>query len=168
MSRVDGTTATDKSEETGRMLDRAAVTPRALICSRDDLDSRMADALSRLLGSGIVLSSAMILMGLAIMLVVGDRSYPVDGSTLLATLRAPAESNPAIPTALPLILDGLSIGHPLAIITFGLWLLLAIPVARVATMLVLFARNHDRVFAAFSLVVLVVLLTSISGVIRME
>jgi uncharacterized membrane protein len=51
--------------------------------------------------------------------------------------------------------------EPLAIAQTGLLTLLATPVARVATSVVAFALERDRLYAAITLAVLLILLTSI-------
>jgi uncharacterized membrane protein len=51
------------------------------------------------------------------------------------------------------------------IIAFGLLLLIATPIARVALLLVVFAREKDRLYVAISAVVLAVLLMGALGVV---
>jgi uncharacterized membrane protein len=54
--------------------------------------------------------------------------------------------------------------HGRAVIQFGIVLLLATPVARVALTVVAFALQRDRLYVVVTLIVLAVLLTSIAGV----
>jgi uncharacterized membrane protein len=53
--------------------------------------------------------------------------------------------------------------QPRSIIQFGLLLLIATPIARVAFSVVAFAVQRDRLYLAITLVVLMVLLWSVSG-----
>jgi uncharacterized membrane protein len=55
----------------------------------------------------------------------------------------------------------LAVLEPLAIAQLGLLTLLATPVARVATSVVAFAREGDRLYTAITLVVLAILLGSV-------
>ena len=55
---------------------------------------------------------------------------------------------------------GLATADPATIIQFGVMLLIATPVARVAFALVAFAIERDRLYVAVSLIVLAVLLFS--------
>lgn len=55
--------------------------------------------------------------------------------------------------------------HPRGLIQFGLLILLATPVVRVAVSLVTFLRERDRLYAALTACVLLILLLSLSGVV---
>lgn len=54
-------------------------------------------------------------------------------------------------------------GHPLGVIQLGLLLLIATPIVRVAFSAVAFAAEGDRMYVAFTLIVLAVLLYSLFG-----
>ncbi len=54
-------------------------------------------------------------------------------------------------------------GNPLAIMQLGLLLLIATPIARVVFSVLAFAREGDRMYVAFTLIVLAVLLYSLFG-----
>jgi uncharacterized membrane protein len=53
--------------------------------------------------------------------------------------------------------------HPLAIIQFGILILIATPVARVAFSVCVFIRQRDRIYIVITLVVLCTLLFSLAG-----
>jgi uncharacterized membrane protein len=55
--------------------------------------------------------------------------------------------------------------RPRGLIQFGLLILLATPVVRVAVSLVTFLRERDRLYATLTAVVLLILLLSLSGVV---
>lgn len=55
--------------------------------------------------------------------------------------------------------------RPRGLIQFGLLILLATPVARVAVSLVSFLRERDRLYATLTALVLLILLLSLSGVV---
>lgn len=57
--------------------------------------------------------------------------------------------------------EGLSVLRPIAITQLGLLVLLATPVMRVATSVVGFALERDRLYVVVTLIVLTILLTSI-------
>ncbi len=54
-------------------------------------------------------------------------------------------------------------GHPLGVMQLGLLLLIATPIARVVFSAVAFALEKDRMYVAFTLIVLAVLLYSLFG-----
>jgi uncharacterized membrane protein len=99
---------------------------------------------------GVAVSAAMIGTGFVAALAIGWQ-----GSLIGA---APA----AAPTTdFSNLLGRLATLEPAAITQLGLVTLLATPVARVAASVVAFALEHDRLYAAITLAVLLVLLTSI-------
>jgi len=53
--------------------------------------------------------------------------------------------------------------QPLSVIQFGLLLLIATPIARVAFSVIAFAVQRDRLYLALTMVVLAVLISSLSG-----
>ena len=59
--------------------------------------------------------------------------------------------------------SGVLTGHPRAVIQFGLLLLMATPVARVAFSVFAFAVQRDRTYVVVTLIVLAVLTYSMSG-----
>lgn len=61
------------------------------------------------------------------------------------------------------ILRGVAALHPEAIVQFGLVLLIATPVARVAMSLVAFILQRDRVYVVVTTIVLAVLIFSLTG-----
>jgi uncharacterized membrane protein len=63
-------------------------------------------------------------------------------------------------TTLPSVIQGITQGNPRALIMMGLLLLLATPVIRVAISVTLFALEHDWLFVAITVIVLIVLAIS--------
>ncbi|SPE40435.1 conserved membrane hypothetical protein [Candidatus Sulfopaludibacter sp. SbA3] len=61
------------------------------------------------------------------------------------------------------VLGGVFRLQPRSVIQFGLLLLIATPIARVAFSVIAFAIQRDRVYVALSVVVLAVLVWSLSG-----
>jgi uncharacterized membrane protein len=61
------------------------------------------------------------------------------------------------------VLTGIRDGHPEALIQLGLLLLVATPIARVALSVVAFALERDWLYAAITLLVFALLVTSITG-----
>ncbi len=94
---------------------------------------------------GSLLSTAIILVGVAV-LAWSSRSEP------LAVGYRPAVHTPAQ------LLAGLRGSDPLAIVSLGLLVLIATPVARVASTVVYFLWKRDRVYLAVTGFVLLVLL----------
>lgn len=64
------------------------------------------------------------------------------------------------------VLKGLSERHCRSFIQFGLLLLIATPIARVAFSVVAFAFQRDRVYVVMTVAVLALLLGSLSGLVR--
>ena len=117
-------------------------------------DEEVGIAVGRLLRAGVVTAAAVTALGGALYLwrqAGGQVEYRVFHG-------AP----PGIGT-LGGILRGVAGLDPLAVIQFGLILLIATPVARVALSLVGFRKERDRKYQAITLLVLGILLASLFG-----
>jgi uncharacterized membrane protein len=114
-------------------------------------DPQMEAMMGRLLQAGVLLASAVVLIGGALYLHAqhGSASNYRSFSSEPANLRQLRDMGHSIAT-----------GDPATIIQLGVLLLIATPVARVAFALVAFAIERDRLYVAVSLTVLAVLLFS--------
>ncbi len=111
---------------------------------------RFREMVSAVLIIGVVVSAALIALGFVAALTVGWQGSLLGAAE--ATLATTDFSN------LPGRLASL---EPAAIAQLGLLTLLATPVSRVAASVVGFALERDRLYAAITLAVLAILLTSI-------
>jgi uncharacterized membrane protein len=112
-------------------------------------DHRMEVIMGRLLQTGVLLASAVVLFG-GLLYLHAHTGNPVDYRTFRsepANLRHPAE-----------LLRLVATGNGAAIVQLGLLLLIATPIARVVFAVVGFAIERDRLYAAISLLVLAVLM----------
>jgi uncharacterized membrane protein len=112
-------------------------------------DRRMEIIMGRLLQAGVLLASAVVLVG-AVLYLREYRDKPVNYRTFsveAADLRYPVR-----------LFQLLGTGDPAAIVQLGILLLIATPVARVLFAVVGFAIERDRLYVCISLVVLTVLL----------
>jgi uncharacterized membrane protein len=118
-------------------------------------DQKIEDIIGNLLRVGVGTAAAVVLVGAAAYLIrhgFGHANYrvfrgePSDLRTLRGIVRAAV---------------GL---HPRGIIQLGLVLLIATPVARVAFSVFAFAVERDRMYVAFTLIVLGILIVSLAGI----
>lgn len=103
---------------------------------------RMEGTLSLLLRLGVILSGALVLLGLAIMAATGDTSCShgvMDFKWMLL---------------------GTSFFEPSHVIFLGFITLIATPVIRIAASVVMFYRARDQTFAAITAIVLLILAIS--------
>ena len=107
-------------------------------------------AISRVLRAGVIVSATLIAFGFAASFLVGW-----DGSL---TGAPPSSVDPA---SFQGMAEGLRELRPIAITQLGLLVLIATPVVRVAISVVGFAREHDLLYTAITLVVLGLLLSSL-------
>jgi uncharacterized membrane protein len=114
-------------------------------------DPQMEVMMGRLLQVGVLLASAVVLIGGVLYLHAQHGSIPNYRSF---------SSEPAKLRQLRDMGQGIATGDPATIIQLGILLLIATPVARVAFALVAFAIERDRLYVAVSLIVLAVLLFS--------
>jgi uncharacterized membrane protein len=114
-------------------------------------DLQMEVIMGRLLQAGVLLASAVVLIGGVLYLHAQHGGVPNYRSF---------SSEPAKLRKLGDMVHGIAIGDPATIIQLGILLLIATPVARVGFALVAFAIERDRLYVAVSLTVLAVLLVS--------
>ena len=107
-------------------------------------------AISRVLRTGVIISATLIAFGFATSFLVGW-----NGSL---TGAPPSLVDPA---SFEGMMDGLRQLRPIAITQLGLLVLIATPVVRVAISVAGFAREHDLLYVAITLVVLGMLLASL-------
>ena len=116
-------------------------------------DKRIEQVIGALLQAGVLLSAAVVLAGGVWLLIECGREGPNyrQFRPIDAALRTPAG-----------IIASLRHPDPGSLIQFGLLLLIATPVARVALSLAAFALQRDRVYVVVTLVVLAVLSYSLA------
>jgi uncharacterized membrane protein len=115
-------------------------------------DRRMETIMGRLLQAGVLLASAVVLLG-GVLYLKAHAGTPVNYRTFTgeaANLRYPAR-----------LLSLLKTGEPAAIVQLGILLLIATPVARVVFAVIGFAIERDRLYVVISLIVLAVLTFSL-------
>ena len=105
--------------------------------------------IGRLLQAGVLIAAAVVLAGGGMMLAQPGSAH-ADYHTY--------SGEPAALTQLGSIVRGVGALDASAIVQFGLVLLIATPVARVALTLVAFTLQRDRTFMALTLIVLALLL----------
>jgi len=112
-------------------------------------------ALSTLLRAGVLLAAAFVLVGGVVYLFLhgGERPDYAHFSAEAADLR----SIPGVARAAAHL-------RPQGLIQFGLLLLIATPIMRVAFSLVAFVRERDRIYVGLTAVVLGILLLSVTGI----
>lgn len=110
-------------------------------------------AISRVLRIGVVLSVAIIALGL-VMTFLHHPEYATSHS-MLGSLTAPGAQ---YPNTLFGVFRGVGEGHGLSIVMLGLLLLIATPLARVALSIAIFVIEHDRLYTAITTAVLLILL----------
>lgn len=117
-------------------------------------DQRMETVMGRLLQTGVLLASAVVLLG-GVLYLHAHKGSPMDYTTFTGepeALRHPLQ-----------LLHLIAAGDGAAIVQLGLLLLIATPIARVVFAVIGFAIERDRLYVAVSLVVLAVLLISLFG-----
>ena len=105
----------------------------------------MDTAITALLRVGVLLSVAVIATGMVITLVQSPASF----STRVAAF---------FPRTIGEVVDGVRHGSGLAIMTTGLLLLIATPVARVALSVVIFVIVRDKLYVAITTAVFIILM----------
>jgi uncharacterized membrane protein YfcA/uncharacterized membrane protein len=116
--------------------------PPAKSNDRDALVRQAEVVISAVLRGGVLLSAAIILMGLVLFVAEGTRAR-------------------VFPHTLATLVQSVAQGNPLGVIMLGLVVLLFTPVLRVAVSIGAFAVEHDRRYVVITSVVLVLLLISI-------
>ena len=117
-------------------------------------DDALEGVMSRILRVGVVVAAALVATGGVVYLLRVGGQTPHYGSFSVAarSLRDPAT----------IVRDAFR-GQSTALIELGLIVLVLTPVARVAFALLAFLRLRDRLYVAFSAVVLTVLVFSLTG-----
>ena len=108
---------------------------------------------------GVLLSFAIVAIGIGAVTVTGQTGYQqirLDSVSSIIEYQA----KPDFPNSLGDMFSGLVALKPYAIITFGLLVLIAIPVMRVLVSIIAFALERDWLYMAITAVVLAVLLLS--------
>jgi uncharacterized membrane protein len=117
-------------------------------------DHRIEVILGNLLRTGVLISAAVVLWGACIYLFRHGHE-PAD----YRIFRGEPSEFRTIPGVIQSVINGRGRGW----IQLGLLLLIATPIARVAFSIVGFALEHDRMYVAFTLIVLGILLYSLLG-----
>jgi uncharacterized membrane protein len=125
-----------------------------MVVARGWTDKRIEGIVANLLRYGVVLSAAVVVCGAVVYLVRHGHS-PADYRVF--------HGEPSDLRTVGGIAHGAMAGQGRAIIQLGLLLLIATPVARVAFSIFGFAAGRDRLYVAFTLVVLAILLFSLIG-----
>jgi uncharacterized membrane protein len=115
-------------------------------------DHEVEQVVGRLLQVGVLLASAVVLAGGVMLLARHGGEVPS-----LAEFHGAASHLRSVGGAF----RGLREGNPRAIVQFGIVLLIATPVARVALTLGAFALQRDRLYVALTALVLVLLLVGL-------
>jgi len=117
-------------------------------------DRRIEVILGNLLRTGVLISAAVVLLGACIYL-SRHAHEPAD----YRVFRGEPSEYRTIPGVIQSVINGRGQG----LIQLGLLLLIATPIARVALSVVGFAIERDRMYVAFTLIVLAILLYSLLG-----
>ena len=117
--------------------------------------SELTETIGKILRYGVVLSSAMLGVGLVILLFGPPSGAP---STLQGTIAA-HYGGPTLTTSA--WLAGVSHGNALSILQLGMLTLLATPLVRVGASVLLFLKEGDRLYVGVTLLVLGMLLLAI-------
>ncbi len=118
-------------------------------------DYRVNQIIGNLLRIGVVAAALVVLSG--------GIAYLIGHSTDIPAKRF-FVSEPVILRSIPEIMRGALAGHSLQLIQFGLLLLIATPIARVAFSVLAFALQRDRTYVVVTLIVLSLLMFSLAGV----
>lgn len=115
--------------------------------------------IAQLLRWGVLLSFIIVAIGIGILILTGNTGYHtvrLDDLDTIVQYRMP----PDFPNTLGDVLNGVLALRPYAIIAFGLVILIAIPVLRVAVSVIAFAAEKDWLYVLITSFVLLVLLLS--------
>lgn len=119
--------------------------------------------LSHLLRAGVLISAAVILVGVVLLFTTGRQAgYFSQGLAGLIDYPPHAGGAP-VDSTINAVLAGLRVGEPDAVISLGLLLLIATPIVRVAASVLLFLQQRDYRYVAITLFVLGVLLLALRG-----
>jgi uncharacterized membrane protein len=125
--------------------------------------TRMELAISSVLRWGVLVSAFVVLVGILAFALTHTTGYAhVPPHHLRDLLAYHQERGPAyFPTAVHEVVAGALAGKPYAIIAFGIILLIATPVVRVAMSVLFFLAVRDWLYVVITLIVLTVLLGSL-------
>ena len=113
------------------------------------------DTIGNILRTGVVLSSAVIAIGLVLTLVAPPPGMPETlQGTITANFGGPTMSHTAL-------LTGIAQGSAVSVLQLGTLILLATPIVRVAASALLFFREKDMLYVGVTLLVLGMLLFAI-------
>lgn len=122
----------------------------------DEGEPRWVDiAISWLLRTGVLVSITVVAVGI----VISFTHHP-EYFTSRPQLGHLTSAGAHFPHTLSEVVSGIRAGRGQAIVTAGLLLLIATPVARVAFSIVVFAIEHDHLYVVITAVVLIVLMVS--------
>lgn len=121
---------------------------------REWTDRRVETIVGNLLRVGVIISAIIVLAGGIVFLV----RHGMEPANYRVFRGEPSELRHVRG-----VLRGIAALHSRAVIQLGLLLLIATPIARVGFSVFGFAREHDRMYVAFTGVVLVILLYSLLG-----
>ena len=121
---------------------------------REWTDQKIEQIVGNLLRAGVILSAVVVLCGGVLYLMKYGRA-PADYRIFRGE---PTD----LKSVSSIVRDAFAL-HSRAIIQFGLLLLIATPVARVAFSIFGFAEEKDRMYVAFTVIVLLILLYSLIG-----
>jgi uncharacterized membrane protein len=117
-------------------------------------DQKIEIIVGNLLRAGVLLSASVVLIG-AIFYLVHDGGSPVEFRVF--------RGEPAQLRSLHGVIRDTTALRPRGIIQLGLLLLIATPIARVAFSIFAFARERDRMYVIFTVIVFLILMFSILG-----
>jgi len=125
----------------------------------------MERILSNILLGGVVASTVVILLGLTLLVATNSTGYVCDSASsdslsCILGYNSGHSASQLYPITLVAITSGLIALKPLAVIQLGVITLLATPVLRVASSLVLFAIEKNRAFVLITFFVLLILFFS--------
>lgn len=116
----------------------------------------MNTIISKVLRYGVVLSSAVIVIGTGLLLA----SHGITSAEQYLAYNPGQVPHGAFPVTLEALISGLLVLSPFSVIELGVLMLLATPVSRVAFSIFLFAAERNRTYVYVTLGVLLLLLFS--------
>jgi uncharacterized membrane protein len=116
--------------------------------------------IAQLLRWGVIFSFVIVAIGIGTAIVTDQTGYHQIRLDDVNTIVAYYAGQPEFPNSVSDILSGLWAFKPYAIISFGLFVLIAIPVMRVAVSVVAFALERDWLYVAITIFVFAMLMLS--------
>ena len=121
-------------------------------------ENPMAKVISTLLVTGVLVSAAVLALGLFLLAVTGQTGY---NEALSPHLLLAPQGSVIFPRTIAGVVQGVLSLKPFAVIELGALLLIATPVLRVAVSVLVFMYEGDRLYVAITMLVLLLLLFSI-------